>query len=299
MPLPIKITFLGTAGSTPTKDRNLPSVAIEYDGNTYIMDCGEGTQRQLMRYSVSPYRIKAVFITHMHGDHSIGVAGLVRTLALNKRTAPLCIYVPKGEESMMTPLLTFDRALIGYEIKVTPVTAGTIYRGRGFSIGAFRLKHSIPTYGYAFKEDDRYKFDKDKCKKLGLKGEMYSKILSRGSIKAGARTIRLKEVAMEVPGRKIVYAADTRPVASTAEVSRGADIIIHEATYMEELKNLAKERLHSTAMECADIAKRAKAKKLIIFHMSARYKRPDEMLKEARRTFKNTDSAYDGMQITI
>ncbi len=299
MPLPIKITFLGTAGSAPTKERNLPSVAIEYAGNVYIMDCGEGTQRQLMNYSISPYRIKAIFITHMHGDHSIGVAGLVRTLALNRRTEPLYIYVPKGEESKITPLLTFDRVLIGYQIVVKPVTAGVIFRGKGVSISAFRLKHSIPTYGYAFKEDDRYKFDKEKCKRLGLKGDMYSKLLSKRSIRVGAKTVKLKDVSIEVIGRKVIYATDTRPVASTVDASKGADIVIHEATYTEELKNLARERLHSTATECAETAKKAKAKKLIIFHMSARYKNPDDVLKEARKIFKNTDSAYDGMQVTL
>ncbi|MCL4379647.1 MAG: ribonuclease Z [Candidatus Marsarchaeota archaeon] len=299
MPLPINITFLGTAGSTPTKERGLPSVAMEYDGNVYIFDCGEGAQRQLMVYGISPYRIKAIFITHMHGDHVIGVAGLVRTLALNRRTDPLYIYVPRGEESKVTPLLTFDRAMMGYEVKVVGVKSGEVLKGRGFSVSAFRLRHSIPTYGYVFKENDRYKFDKEKCRRLGIKGEVHSKLLAKGSVKIGNRTVRLKDVAVEVPGRKVVYAADTRPVSATVEASRSADIVIHEATYTNELKKFAKERLHSTAAECAEIAKDAKAKRLIIFHISARYKRPDELLKEARAVFKNTDAAYDGMRITI
>ena len=299
MPLPIKITFLGTAGSTPTKDRNLPGVAIEYDGDTYIFDCGEGTQRQLMRYSISPYRIKAIFITHMHGDHVIGVAGLVRTLALNKRTAPLCIFVPKGEESKMTPLLTFDRALIGYQVLVKPAVPGVVFKGRGFSVAAFRLKHSVPTCGYAFKEDDKYKFDKEKCRRAGLKGDLYSKLLAKKSIKLGRKTVRLEDVAKKIHGRKVVYAADTRPVSATSVAAAGADVIIHEATYADEFGGLAKERLHSTASESARIAKEARAKRLVIFHMSARYKKPDALLKEARKVFKNTDAASDGMQITI
>ncbi len=299
MPLPINITFLGTAGSTPTKERALPSVAIEYDGNTYLFDCGEGAQRQLIVYGISPYRIKAIFITHIHGDHVIGVAGLVRTLALSKRTDPLYIYVPRGEELKVTPLLTFDRALIGYEVRVIGVKSGSVLKGRGFSVRAFMLRHSVPTYGYAFTEDDRYRFDKEKCKRLGLKGEMYSELQKGRSVKLGKRTVRLNDVATKLTGRKVVYATDTRPAATTIKASRGADILIHEATYAEELKPLAKGRLHSTAMECADIAKRAKVKRLIIFHMSARYKRPDALLKEARAVFKSTDAAYDGMRIMI
>ncbi len=299
MPLPIRITFLGTAGSAPTKERSLPSVAIEYEGGTYLFDCGEGTQRQLMMYGISPSRIKAIFISHIHGDHVIGIAGLVRTLALNKRTDPLDIYVPAGEEGKIAPLLTFDRALIGYKIEIKPVKPGVIMRGKGLFVTAFRLKHSIPTFGYTFQEEERHHFDKEKCKRLGIKGDMYSKLYDGGTIKLKGRTIRLAQVASKQEGRKIVYAADTRPVDATSRAAKNADILIHEATFSEKLKELAIQRLHSTAAEGAAVAKKAKAKRLIIFHMSARYRKPDELLKEARGIFKGTDAAYDGMQVTI
>ncbi len=299
MPLPIRITFLGTAGSAPTKERNLPSVAIEYDGSTYLFDCGEGTQRQMSTYSLNPYRIKGIFITHIHGDHVIGLAGLVRTLALTKRTEPLYLFVPKGEESKVMPLLTFDRALISYKIIIKGVKSGEIFKGKGFSVMAFKLKHSIPTYGFAFKEDDRYRFDKEKSKRLGLKGDAFSKLVSRGSIKIRNKTIQLKDVAEKVMGRKVVYAADTRPAQTTIEAAKDAEILIHETTYTDEFRNLAKERLHSTAAEGATVAKNAKAKRLIIFHMSARYKSAEPLIKEAKKVFKNTTQAYDGMQITI
>ncbi|HUC38533.1 MAG TPA: ribonuclease Z [Candidatus Acidoferrum sp.] len=299
MALPIRITFLGTAGSTPTKERNLPSVAVEYDGGTYLFDCGEGTQRQMMIYSINPYKIKSIFISHMHGDHVIGVAGLVRTLALNKRTEPLSIYIPKGEEKKLVPLLTFDKALIGYKINIIPVKPGILLKGRGFTIGAFKLNHSVPTFGYYFKEEDRHHFIKERCQKIGIKGEMYSKLYKSGRIKIGNRTISLKDVTTMEHGRKIAYVADTRPVKTAAGAAKGANILIHEATYTEEYKPFAKQRLHSTAMESAQIAKSANAERLIIFHNSARYKRADALLKEARKVFKKTDAAYDGMQITI
>ncbi len=299
MPLPIKVTFLGTSGSIPTKERNLPSVAVEYDGSAYLFDCGEGTQRQLSIYQISPARIKAIFITHMHGDHVIGVAGLVRTLALNKRTDPLYIFVPRGEEKKVLPLLTFDKALIGYQIVIKGARPGTIMWGKGFTVGAFTLRHSVPTCGYYFKENDRHRFMKEKCKKLGIKGTMYSEIQSNGSIKVGKKTIKLKDVATKENGRKIVYAADTRPTKSAELASKGADLLIHEATYTEEFKDLAKTRLHSTASEASLVAKRANAKRLIIFHISARFSKADEPLKEARKIFKNTEAAYDGMQVTL
>ncbi len=299
MPLPIKITFLGTAGSTPTKERNLPSVALEYEGGVYLFDCGEGTQRQLMKYGINPNRIRGIFLTHMHGDHIIGVAGLVRTLALNKRMDSLGIYVPAGEEKKINQLLTFDRALIGYKIEIKSVKPGAIMKGKGFSVSAFRLKHSVPTFGYVFQEDERYHFDKEKCKKLGIRGEMYSKLYDGSTIKLKGRTISLGKVAQKQEGRKIVYATDTRPVEATENAAKNADLLIHETTYSEKLKELARQRLHSTAAEGATIAKKAKVKRLIMFHMSARYRKPDELIKEARGIFKNSDAAYDGMQITI
>ena len=299
MPIPIKVIFLGTSGSTPTKDRNLPSVAVEYEGSIYLFDCGEGTQRQLMQSSISPQKVKAVFITHIHGDHAIGVAGLIRTLALNKRVEPLTIYVPRGEERKLVPLITFDKAIIGYKIVIKGVKPGVVMKGRGFSVIAFRLRHSVPTCGYCFKENDAVHFDSEKCRKLGIKGSMYSKLEREGKIKLGGKVISLGSVAKESKGRRVVYAADTRPAASTYRISKEADLLIHEATYAEELQKFALQRMHSTAAEAALVAKKGNAKRLIIFHMSARYKSPSLLLAEARKIFKNTEVAYDGMVVTL
>jgi ribonuclease Z len=299
MPLPITVIFLGTAGSTPTKERNLPCVALEYDGNTFLFDCGEGTQRQLMVHSVNPHKIKAIFITHMHGDHVIGVAGLVRTLALNKRSEKLEIYVPEGEQSKLKPLIELDKAIRGYEISIIPVKSGSILKGKGFTINAFKLNHSIPTYGYAFIENDKHHFIKEKCVKLGIKGTMYSKLQKAGKIKIGKKNVLLKDVTTLENGRKIVYVADTRPTQNTITISKNATLLIHEATYTSEFIELAKQRFHSTSMESAKIAKTAKVKNLIIFHMSARYKDESLILKEAKKVFSNTKVAYDGMKITF
>ncbi len=299
MPLPIKITFLGTSGSTPTKERSLPGVSIEYDGSVYLFDCGEGVQRQLMLYSINPSRIRCIFITHMHGDHVIGVAGLIRTLALNKRTEPLHIYVPEGEQEKLRPLVDFDRAYIPYRIVIVGVKSGRVASGRGFTVSALRLRHSVPTYGYVFKEDGRHRFNKARCIKLGIKGSMFSDLERKGAIMVGKKKVRLEDVSDYAEGRKVAYITDTRPVSGAAMAASGADIMIHEATYADSLKALAKERMHSTAFESAGVANKAKAKKLVIFHMSARYKKPDDLLKDARRAFRNTSVAYDGMVIII
>ncbi len=295
----LKLTFLGTAGSTPTKFRNLPATALDYNGSVFLFDCGEGTQRQCMYYSVNISRIKAIFLSHIHGDHTIGLAGLLRTLALNKRTEPIYIYIPKGYERHLIALIGFDMALIPYKLIIKPIQSGTIYKGDRFQISAFKLSHTVPTYGFVFKEDDKTRFIKQKVKALGIKGDMFKELLKKKSIKIGKRTIRLKDITFNEKGLKIAYATDTRPSNSTVTAANGADILIHESTYADAEKTLAKERHHSTAMEAATIAKRAKARRLVLVHLSARYRTADQISKEAKKIFQNTDVAKDGFVINI
>ncbi len=294
-----RITILGTSGSAPTKERGLAGVAVEYEGMLYLLDCGEGTQRQMMRFGLNPYRINAIFITHMHGDHVIGVAGIVRTLALYKRTAPLYIYVPEGYAKGLLSLLQFDNAMLSYPIIVEEVRAGVVRTDRNLEIRAFALRHTVKTYGYVVRELDRHHFIKSKCDALGIKSEMFSALSKRGSIRIGKKTVRLGEVTTVELGRKIVYATDTRPAASTVTAAKDADLLIHESAYSDELAKLAKERLHSTAREAAGVAKRAHVKRLVLTHMSTRYTDPRVLEDEAKAIFKNVEAASDGMSIAI
>ncbi|MGI0100577.1 MAG: ribonuclease Z [Candidatus Micrarchaeaceae archaeon] len=295
----MRIIFLGTSGSTPTKSRGLPSMAIEHNSEIFLFDCGEGTQRQMMQFSVNVSKVKAIFLTHIHGDHTLGLAGLVRTLALNRRTSQLDVFVPSGTEKSVKTLISFDGAQINYRIAIKQLRSGEIYRGRDFSISAFSLKHTTATYGFVFKENDRLKFLKPKIKNLGIKGKMFQELMKRKSIRIGSRTIRLKDVTAEKMGKKIVYATDTRPMASTARIAEGADVLIHESTYADKEKSLAKERFHSTAKESAAIARSARAKRLILIHPSARYKDPKVLVDEAKKVFRNTEIAKDGLVITL
>lgn len=295
----IRITFLGTSGSVPTTEKSLPAVALEHNGETFLFDCGEGTQRQMMKYSVNMSRIKAIFLTHIHGDHSIGLAGLVRTLSLMKRTTPMQIFVPKGEEKQIAPLLNFDRTMLTYKIEVKPIQSGTVYKGKDFTIEAFRLIHPVTTFGFVFKENDKIHFIKDKAKRAGLKGTMFSEILAKGKLKVKNRVINLKEITTIEAGKKIVYATDTRPSKNTVSAAKNADLLIHEATYAANEHKLAKERSHSTAGESAQIAKSSRAKRLMLVHMSTRYKDGSILVGEARKTFKNTEAAKDGMQVNV
>lgn len=295
----MKVVMLGTSGSLPTKSRGLPGVAVVYEGETVLFDCGEGTQTQMLKYGVNPARIRAIFISHAHGDHIIGIAGLVRSMALNGRKNGLTIFVPKGYESVIRSLLSFDRAMLGYPIAVKGIGTGEIYRTKGFAISAFRLNHTIQTLGYVMKEHDRRKFIKERCDRLGIKGTMFSDLERNGRIRIGKRMVRIGDVTVPKPGKKIVYATDTRPVAATVNASRGAELLIHESSYMDSEKALAKERKHSTAVEVAGIARKAKARMLILTHISARYKDSGALEEEARRLFRNTVAATDGYIITV
>lgn len=295
----IKVTLLGTSGSTPTKSRGMPSVAITYNGRVYLFDCGEGTQMKMLEYGVNISKVETVFLSHVHGDHVIGIAGLVRTLALNNRSRPLVIHVPKGQEGAIKSLIVFDKAIIKYPIIVKGIGAGTFYRGDGFTVSAFRLNHQIATFGYIFKEEDRHRFMKERCKALGIRGMMFAQLEKKGKIKIGKKTIKIKEITTLQKGKKILYVTDTRPMTGTVGAARDADILIHEAAYTEKEKGLAKERKHSTAYEAAHIAKLAKVKLLIITHLSARHRDPDALYTEARKVFKNTIIGNDGYTTEI
>ncbi|MCL4383313.1 MAG: ribonuclease Z [Candidatus Marsarchaeota archaeon] len=295
----IRIIFLGTAGATPTKARALPSIAIEYDGEIYLFDCGEGTQRQFLKYNINLSKISSIFLSHVHADHVIGIVGLIRTLAINKRIKPLFIYIPKNEENKIRTLINFDNPIINFEIIVNGISTGRIIKNKKITVSSFKLNHSVLTYGYVFKENDKIHFFKNKSKELGLRGKMFAEILNKKQITIKNKLIKLSDISFLETGKKIIYATDTRPCKSTIKNSMNADVLIHETTYIEKLKNLAKERKHSTTLETANIAKQSNVKKLIVFHISARYKNANILLKEIKAVFKNSEIAKDGLIIEL
>lgn len=296
----MRVIFLGTSGSTPTRERNLPAVAVEHEGEVFLFDCGEGTQRQMIRYSVNISRVKAIFITHVHGDHVIGVAGLVRTLGLNKRTTPLSIFVPAGQEDAVRDLLGAKYCeMIKYPIKVIPITGGVIWKGDDYTVSAFQVEHTIRCYGFVFAENDKAHFIKQKTNALGIEGKMFSELSKKGHMTIGGKSVTLASVTTKEKGRKIVYATDTKPSKITQKAAVKANLLIHEATYTEKYKELATERGHATALQVAKLAKAAKVNMLALTHISARYKDPKELLDEAKSVFKNSRVAYDGMAVEL
>lgn len=286
----LKITFLGTSAATPSVERSMPSIALKC-GDLLLWDCGEGTQRQMMKHRVGLGSIKAIFITHLHLDHFLGVYGMIETLRLNRRKEPLYIYAPEGFGELLINRWDF--------VQLLPVKVGELFEGKDYTISAFRVKHQKNSFGFIYKEKDRRRFDEKKCKKFGLKGTMFKEIQERGWINIGGKRVALDDVSSIKKGMKVVYSGDSVYCRNTVRYAEEADLLIHEGTFHSEKEAVARERAHSTVVDAARTACEAGVKRLIITHISGRYKDPKVLLEEARTIFKNTEIAYDGMNVEL
>ncbi len=284
-----EITMLGTSCAVPTIQRNLSSIAVRRDGDVFLLDCGEGTQRQMMKFGVSYMKVKAIFITHLHLDHFLGAFGLVETMALNGRKEKLTIYGPAGTKA------TFGKQKEFVEIIEID---GKLEADFGeFAASSFKVKHSRDSFGFVFEEKEKRRFHEEKAKSLGIKGPMFTKIMNEGKLKIGSKTVKLADVTYASHGRKIAYTGDTAPCEQTARAAKGADLLIHEATFAQEKADEAAEASHSTAAQAAEIAKKAGVKKLLLTHLSGRYRDAGVLLSEAKAIFENTLVAEDGMRL--
>jgi ribonuclease Z len=302
--MPLIVRFLGTSASRPTVERGVSSLAIEREGETLLFDCGEGTQRQMMRYGVS-FAFRDIFFTHMHSDHVLGVTGLIRTLQLQGRTDPLVLWGPKGSARTLRQCISLGGERITFPVNITELDAGQIVPRGDYSVLAFPADHAgSVSVGYALIEEERRgRFDPQVARELGIpEGPLWGRI-HRGE-KVTLDDGRVIDPAVLVGerrrGRRIVLTGDTRPCDATAEASKGADLLIHEATFADEEAARALETGHSTAREAAGIALRAGARRLVLTHISARYSREArELEEEAKQVFANTRVAKDGLEITL
>jgi ribonuclease Z len=299
----LNIIFLGTGGSWPTIKRNVTAIAIKRAGEVILFDCGEGTQRQLQKSKLSYMQISKLFITHFHGDHFLGIPGLVQTMQLNDRETPLNIYGPKGMIKLVNQLLSLGYFKPNYQIIAHEVEGGDILEFEEYFIQILKVKHGIPAIAFALEEKMRPgKFDKPKALKLGIpEGPLFSK-LQQG------KTVTLKDGRKIKPdsvlgpprnGRKIVISGDTVPIEEMICFSKDADVLIHEATFDSTFEELSSEYGHSTAYQAAEIAKKAKVKKLFLTHISPRYFDNNILEEEAGKIFKNTVITKDFQEFEV
>lgn len=296
-----KVVFLGTAGTIPSVERNTSAIFVQHSNYRFLFDCGEGTQRQIISAKLGFRNLDNVFITHMHTDHFIGVFGLIETLSLNGRKKELNFYTP-NPAMLKTLFEIFGYENLDYPINVKKAKDGDEIRFRGFKIFVFKTEHIVPSVGYALIEDDTRKFDRERAIALGIPpGPIYARLKAGETINWKGNIITPEMVLGETKrGRRLVYTGDTRPCERTVEVATGADLLIHDASFTEELKEKALESGHSTAKEAGEVAKRAKVRKLILTHLSARFSRePDKLLNEAREVFGNVEVARDFLELTI
>jgi len=299
----LSVTFLGTGAAVPSPERNVSALALAREGETLLFDCGEGTQRQMMRYGAS-FTFRELFFTHFHSDHLLGLTGLVRTLGMQDRQEPLRLYGPKGAERVLGQALAVGIERTKFPVEITELKPGDRLHRDAYDLVLFDTDHRADSVGYALVEHLRLgRFNPDRARELGIpEGPLWGK-LHRGepvTLPDGRRVTAGELVGPTRPGRTIVLSGDTRPCDALLHAARGADLLVHEATFAAEESDRARETGHSTAAEAAEIAREAGVRQLVLTHISARYSREaPELLAEAQAVFPNTVIARDGLTVEV
>ena len=299
----IQITFLGTVSGIPSRERNHPAIALEYFGeekDTLLFDCGEGTQKQLMLSNISFMKINKIFISHWHADHFSGLIPLIQTMSLEKRKNELKVFGPEAEKFVSNIL---DLGYFGLRFPVEAVNVPfvgnkpeLIDETKEYQIFSIPVLHTIPAVAYCFQERSRWSINTKKLKEQGLKSGAWLKRLKKvGKVEYKGKEVRIEEVADLKPGLKVVYSGDTKPCANMLEISKNADLLIHDGTFLEEEEGKA----HADVKQAAKIAKDANVKQLILTHISRRYTDARELEEEAKKIFPNTRVAFDFMRIKL
>jgi len=299
----MKVTFLGTSGGAPTSLRGLSGVAVERGSEIIMFDCGEGTQRQMAKAGLNINKIEKILISHVHGDHILGIPGILQTLSLLNREKELVIYGAEGIIEFIKAVRKTIWFNPTFPIFVGQIKEGLVCTEKEYSIYTTCAEHVLPSFGYAIVEHVRPgKFYPERARELGVpEGPLWSK-LQRGEdvMLSNGKIIMSNEiVGSSRPGRKIVYTGDTRPSKSIIKLATNADLLIHDSNYDEDYVEMAAEKGHSTASQAAQIAVEANVKKLILTHFSPRYESTDLMLLHAKVIFKNAIIAEDLMSIEI
>ncbi len=300
----IELTFLGTASAIPTRERNHTSIVIKVSDRMILFDCGEATQKQIMKAEISPMKIDDIYITHLHGDHILGLPGIIQSLAFRGRTRPLNIYGPKGISQLIENIRHFGYSTIGYNIIVHEITFDEciLYEQKDFRIYAKRMKHTVPDYAYKIEEIRQPKFLREEAINLGVKpGPLFGKLQDGQSITLDDGTVITPDMVSGPPreGVKLVFSGDTIPTDEMIDFADGVDVLIHEATFTKDMRDKALENGHTVAYDAATIAKKANVEQLILTHLSNRFTDSKPLEDEAQEVFENSTYANDFMIVSI
>jgi ribonuclease Z len=292
----VKVTFLGTGGSVPTKKRNLPSLAVRTDGGLVMFDCGEGTQKQFLIAKLGFNREMRILISHMHADHILGIPGILHSMSFMGRSRDLEIYGPPGICEFVKCTTETVKFRPMFPIRTVEVHAGTIARTDSYAIKAAWADHSVPCLAYSLTENDKPgRFHPAKARALGVpKGPLWKTLQMGKPVKVGRRTIDASRV-VDPPrkGLKITYGVDTRPCEAVIELASGSDLLIHDGMFSSDASERAREYGHSTVVDAAKVAKRSHSRSLALTHFSAIYADTSQLLAEAKAIFPRTIVAED------
>ena len=298
----MKLVFLGTSAAQPTPERGLTCICLEKEGEILMFDAGEGAQISYLKSGLGWNKKMKIFVTHLHGDHCIGILGLLQTMTLQNRTESMEIYGPDGIEEFIAANIKVLNFGLSFPVMITTVKEGTVVNEKTYTINSCEADHSVTSYSYLFQEKDKPgRFFPDKAKELGVpEGELWHKLQTGQDIQVGDKIVKSSSVLGEKrPGKRIGISGDTRPTKKLEEFFKDCDYLSFDSTFSHELQDKALETHHSTAKEAADLAKKANVSNLILTHFSARYNDESVLLEEAKTIHGCVIAAKDLLEIEI
>jgi ribonuclease Z len=306
----MELTFLGTGSAMPTRQRNVAAAALRLPerGELWLFDCGEGTQHRLLTTPLRPPQIRRVFFTHLHGDHVYGLPGLLTTLGMLGAELPVDLHGPSGLAELVDCTLRVSQSYCTFPLRVHELAPGPVVRDGDVTVDCAQLAHVVSSFGFRIEEAPRPgRFDAARAAALGVPaGPAFGALKAGGTLELpGGRQVRGADLCGPPrPGRVLTLCGDSAPCEAAVELARGADLLVHEATFGEARREMAAARGHSTAAQAAEVARRAGARRLVLTHFSARYQEGsaetvDDLLREARAVFPDTDAAHDLLTVAV
>lgn len=300
----LRLTFLGTSAAQPTVNRNVSGLALKADSELLLFDCGEGSQRQMVRFGTG-FSVDAIFFTHFHADHYLGVIGFLRTLGMLGREAPMQLYGPAPAKRLLGQAIHLGVESLAFPVEITELAVGDVVKRARYEVRAVETDHRIASLGFVFEEATRPgAFDVMRAVQLGVSpGPDFGRLQRGEAVKGKGDAVVLPSQVMGPPrlGRRIVLSGDTRPCESLVSASKDADLLIHESTFSDAEQARARETRHSTAREAARVAKGAHVRRLILTHLSSRFENDSaELLVEARQEYDGPlEIAFDGLTVDV
>ena len=298
----MKLVFLGTSAAQPTPQRSLTCICLEREGEILMFDAGEGAQISYLKSGLGWNKKMKIFVTHLHGDHCIGILGLLQTMTLQNRTEPIEIYGPDGIEEFIAANIKVLNFGLSFPVMISSVKEEVIVNEKKYTVEACESDHSVASFAYLFKEKEKPgRFFPEKAKELGVpEGELWNKLQSGEEVEIGEKIVKSSEVLGEKrQGKKIGISGDTRPTKRLEDFFNGCDYLSFDSTFSHELLDKAKETHHSTAIEAAQLAKNANVSNLVLTHFSARYNDESVLVDEAKTVVDSVIAAKDLLEIEI